>query len=44
MFTEIFQTILLVRQKDFVETFSACLLKSATNSVNQEVLIVTDER
>ena len=44
MFTEIFQTTLLVRQKDFVDTFSANHLEISYKLRPKKVLIVTDER
>ncbi len=44
MFTEIFQTILLVRQKDFVDTFSADRLEISHELRRKEVLINTNER
>ena len=44
MFTEIFQTILLVRQKDFVDTFAADHLEIGYKFRPKKALIVTDER
>jgi len=44
MFTEILQTILLVRQKDFVDTFAADHLEIGYKFRPKKALIVTDER
>jgi hypothetical protein len=44
MFTEIFQTILLVRQKDFVGTLSTGYLDVNYEFRPKKVLINTDER
>ena len=44
MFTEIFQTVLLVRQKDFVDTFSADHLGTSYELRPKKVLIAVDER
>jgi hypothetical protein len=44
VFTEIFQIILLVRQKDFVNTFSADHLETSDELCPKKVLIATDER
>ena len=44
MFMEIFQTISLVRQKDFVDTFSADHLGTSYELRSKKVLIAVDER